>query len=224
MRKNIFALLRTFMFAAFVSVLSLSIVSCGSKKGKAVDLGLSVKWASCNVGAESPEDYGSYFAWGETEVKDDYAPFGYKFRTGTGMTLTKYCTENYYGNVDNKTVLDPVDDTATASWGNDWRMPTLDEMKELINECTWSWTTQNGVNGYVVTGPNGNSIFLPAAGRRDRMSKEISGHGWSGDYWSATLGEDNSWNACWLFFSDGTKPGCNTHARYNGFSVRPVKE
>ena len=122
-----------------------------------VDLGLSVKWATCNVGAVSPEDYGDYFAWGETEPKDFYAWSTYKWCNGSYDTLTKYCTDSKYGTVDNKTVLDLEDDAAHVNWGGDWRMPTKAEQDELYNNCTWEWTTQNGVNGYKVTSKiNGN--------------------------------------------------------------------
>jgi hypothetical protein len=129
-----------------------------------VDLGLSVKWATCNVGATKPEEYGDYFAWGETTPKDAYDWSTYKWCNGGPSTQTKYCTNSSYGTVDNKTTLDLSDDAACANWGGSWRMPTRAEQDELRNNCTWTWTTQNGVNGYKVTGTNGNSIFLPAAG------------------------------------------------------------
>ena len=134
--------------------------------GEAIDLGLpsGTKWANMNVAASTPEEYGGYYAWGETEEKDNYSWSTYKWCRGSYDTQTKYCTDSSYGTVDNKTVLDPEDDVAHVKWGGTWRMPTLDEQKELLNKCTWNWTTQNGVNGYKGTGPNGNSIFLPAAG------------------------------------------------------------
>lgn len=130
----------------------------------AVNLGLSVKWAACNVGASSPEEYGGYYAWGETEEKSDYSWDTYKWCNGSWDSMTKYCTDSYCRTVDNKTVLDPEDDVAHVKLGGSWRMPTLDEIEELCNECTWTSTTYNGVKGQLVTGPNGNSIFLPAAG------------------------------------------------------------
>ena len=132
-----------------------------------VDLGLSVKWATCNVGATTPEGYGDYFAWGETSPKNDYSWSTYKYCKGSETTLTKYNTNSSNGTVDNKTTLDLSDDAARANWGGKWRMPTQAEQEELINNCTWTKTTQNGVNGYKVTSKtNGNSIFLPAADRR----------------------------------------------------------
>ena len=141
-----------------------------------VDLGLSVKWATCNVGANSPEEYGDYFAWGETKPKDSYKWSTYKWCNGSKDKLTKYCKESYYGRVDNKTVLDLVDDAAHVNLGGAWRMPTKEEIRELKDNCTWTWTTQNGVNGYLVTSKkNDNSIFLPAAGYRSGSDLEYAG-------------------------------------------------
>ena len=130
-----------------------------------VDLGLSVKWATMNVGATSPEEYGYYFAWGETEPKDYYHSSTYKWCNGSYNNLTKYCIDSDFGTVDNKTVLDLADDAAHINWGGAWRMPTVEEQQELLNNCTWTWTTQNGVNGYLVTSKkNGNSFFLACSG------------------------------------------------------------
>ena len=135
-----------------------------------VDLGLpsGLKWATMNVGASKPEEYGDYFAWGETEPKKEYSWLNYKFELSTDNNgpFSKYVTNSSYGTVDNKTVLDPEEDAAHVNWGGSWRMPTEEEWTELRTNCTWTWTTQNGVNGRLVTGPNGKSIFLPAAGRR----------------------------------------------------------
>ena len=122
-----------------------------------VDLGLSVKWATFNVGATSPEEYGDYFAWGETEPKETYSWATYKWCDGTDANITKYNT------IDGKTILEPTDDAAQVHRGDKWRMPTKAECQELIDSCTWEWTTSNNISGYRVTGPNGNSIFLPAA-------------------------------------------------------------
>lgn len=132
-----------------------------------VDLGLSVKWATCNIGAVYPENAGSYFAWGELEEKTDYSWVTYKWCNGTYNSITKYCVDASNGIVDNKTVLELEDDVAHAKWGGKWRMPTATEMQELIdtNKCTWIWEMWNGMPGYkVVSKLNGNSIFLPAAG------------------------------------------------------------
>ena len=189
--------------------------------GVAVDLGLSVKWASCNVGASSPEEYGGYFAWGEIEEKSVYGYVTYKWYNGSEETMTKYNTSSYWGPVDNKTMLEPEDDVAHVKWGDGWRMPTLDEMQELVDECTWTWTTLNGVNGYNVTGPNGNSIFLPAAG--DRESVHIDALGANGYYWSSTVCSGEDYQAHNLYFgSEGS--WCNSYDRSNGRPVRPVTE
>ena len=135
----------------------------------AVDLGLpsGTLWADRNVGADAPEAYGDYFAWGEIEPKTTYSWSNYKWCNGSYNTLTKYCTNSSCGTVDNKTTLDPEDDAAYVNMGSEWRMPTVIEIRELYsNICTWDSATKNGVEGFKVTGPNGNCIFIPAAGRR----------------------------------------------------------
>ena len=187
-----------------------------------VDLGLpsGLKWATCNVGASKPEDYGGYYAWGETQEKSNYDWNTYKWCKGSYDTITKYCTTSGYGTVDNKTVLDPEDDVAHVKWGGTWRMPTLDEQKELLNNCTWTWTTQNGVNGYKITGPNGNSIFLPAAGCR--IGSEVYDRGSYGNYWSSSLNGYYSNYACYLLFDSGYHDWNYYYHRYYGHSVRPV--
>ena len=185
-----------------------------------VDLGLSVKWATCNVGASKPEEYGDYFAWGETQPKDYYDWSTYKWCNGSYNTLTKYNNSSSYGTVDNKTVLDKTDDAAAVNWGGSWRMPTMAEQGELCEQCTWTWTTQNGVNGYKVTSKkNGNSIFLPAAGYRYGSSLFYAGS--YGFYWSSSLITGNPYYACGLGFYSGSV-GWNYDDRGYGFSVRPV--
>ena len=186
---------------------------------EAVDLGLSVKWANMNVGAISPEDYGDHFAWGETEPKSNYAVTTYKLSNGTWNTLTKYNFNSSYGTVDNKIVLDPEDDAAHVNWGGSWRMPTDAEWTELRTKCTWTWTTENGLNGRRVTGPNGKSIFLPAAGDRDGTDLEYAG--FYGYYWSSSLYTGNPVLACLVYFSSGNV-GRDYFTRYYGRSVRPV--
>ena len=186
---------------------------------EAVDLGLSVKWATFNVGATKPEEYGGYYAWGETEEKDTYNWSTYKWCNGSYYTQTKYCTDSYYGTVDNKTVLDPEDDVAHVKWGGSWRMPTKAEQDELRTNCTWTWTTQNGVKGYKVTGTNGNSIFLPAAG--NRYGAYLYDSGSYGRYWSSSLDVGSSYNAYYLYFDSGHY-GWGSNNRYIGQSVRPV--
>ena len=184
-----------------------------------VDLGLSVKWATCNVGATKPEEYGDYFAWGETEPNTTYYWSTYKYCNGSSSSLTKYCTNSSYGTVDNKTTLDLSDDAARANWGGSWRMPTKAEQDELRNNCTWTWTTQNGVNGYKVTGTNGNSIFLPAADYR--YGSSFSSAGSAGFYWSSSLDTDDPDIAYELTFHSGNVYW-NGYSRVYGQSVLPV--
>lgn len=188
-----------------------------------VDLGLSVKWATCNVGANAPEEYGDYFAWGEpagcNSGKTNFSWSDYKWSNGSCDSLTKYCISEDYGTVDKKTILDSEDDAATVNWDSLWRMPTMEEQRELFDKCTWTWATKNGVNGCNIVGPNGNSIFLPAAGYLNIDG--IQGAGTGGEYWSSSLSASGSYNAYGLSF------GMNCQSRYDdnryfGFSVRPV--
>lgn len=187
-----------------------------------VDLGLSVKWATCNVGADSPEDYGDYFAWGETKPKSTYDWSNYKWCQGSRHTITKYCTDSYFGTVDNKTQLDLSDDAAHVNWGGSWRMPTIDELIELEQKCSWTWTTRNGVEGYKVS-RNGNSIFLPAAGYRDYSS--LYEASWEGYYWSSSLYadglEDASEDAGCVDVASGSVDW-GYDSRCYGLPVRPV--
>lgn len=183
---------------------------------KYVDLGLSVKWATCNVGADKPEDYGGYYAWGETTTKsryDWYNCFDY---------LDVIDDWNIY-KIGGKTKLEPNSghDTARENWGGTWRMPTVEELEELYSRCGWKRSTKGNHDGYVVTGPNGNSIFLPAAGYRyDARSVDL---GESGSYWSSTLSSSNSRDAQDLYFSRGYLV-ISSGYRWSGRSVRPVTE
>ncbi|MBR5238500.1 MAG: fimbrillin family protein [Paludibacteraceae bacterium] len=190
-----------------------------------VDLGLpsGLKWATCNVGADYPEDYGDYFAWGETEPKTNYSWSTYKYGTGEDQ-LTKYCDNDWHGKdgfTDDKTVLDLEDDAAHVNWGGAWRMPTNAEQNELRTKCTWTRTKQNGVNGYIVTGPNGNSIFLPAAGYKGGSS--LYDAGTYGCYWSSSLGANYPYNGIYMYFTSDNKGSSNQY-RYCGCSVRAVCE
>lgn len=198
-----------------------SIPSNGTENGYAyVDLGLSVKWATMNVGASKAEEYGDYFAWGEIEPKDYYDWGTYKWCNGSANTLTKYNTSSSYGTVDNKTQLDLIDDAAYMNWGGKWRMPTDAELTELREQCTWTWTTQNEVNGYKVTSKsNGNSIFLPAAGYRFASSLHRAGsHGY---YLSSLLSTDYSYGVCYVSF-DCSNMAMGNGYRFNGLPLRPV--
>ena len=183
-----------------------------------VDLGLSVKWATCNVGATKPEEYGDYFAWGETTTKSIYNWTTHKWFDGS--SLTKYDPYLGFGTMDNKKTLELSDDAGCANWGGNWRMPTSAERNELFENCTWAWTTLNGVEGYKVTSKsNGNSIFLPAAGIRSGSSLYRAGS--EGFYWSSSLDIDYPEGASILRFGSDRVYGYS-HARGNGLSVRPV--
>ena len=186
-----------------------------------VDLGLSVKWATFNVGANSPAEYGDFFAWGETTPKNKYNWNNYKYANGDYNKLTKYCGDSSYGNEgfsDTLVELQAEDDAAHANWGGNWRMPTIAEWWELFSQCDGIWTTQDGSNGYRVTGPNGNSIFLPAAGRHRDETDYFHLVGSRGEYWSSSLDKDIG--AVGVFFS--VFPGEMTCTRGCGLSVRPV--
>ena len=193
---------------------------------KSVDLGLSVKWATCNVGANKPEEYGDYYAWGETEPKDFYFWDTYKYCDGTYNSLTKY-TDSAYGKdgfSDNKSVLDPEDDVAHVKWGGNWRIPTKEELEELRTKCTWTSTTLNGVKGYSVTsnvdGYTDRSIFLPATGMRIRQ--------WTlntdtiGRFWGNSIVTGDDYDAVYLDFNFSRGPGRFSIIRCLGQCVRPV--
>ena len=188
-----------------------------------VDLGLSVKWATCNVGASSPEEYGNYFAWGEITPKSIYYWSTYKYCNGSSTTMTKYCTSSSYGTVDDWTTLNLSDDAAHAHWGGNWRMPTEAEQNELINNCTWTWTTDYrgiGVSGYIVKSKtNSNSIFLPATGYCADTNLEEAGS--FGTYWSSSLYLNGSDRAYYLGFDSGDVAR-HYGSRYYGRSVRAV--
>ena len=193
---------------------------------EAVDLGLpsGLKWASFNLGASKPQEFGYYYAWGETEPKDDYSWPTYKW--GKDGSLTKYCyngRDGYDGFKDNKVFLEVMDDAASVALGGKWRMPTSEEQQELMNMCSWKWTTMDGVEGRKVTGPNGNSIFFPAA-------KSRRGTGFynyprpNGFYWSSSIDMENTsfWAMCMVILDVSVKR--DGFPREDGFSVRPVSE
>lgn len=232
MKKKVFELLRMFVLVALAPVLSTSLVSCNPENGEeemsylAVDLGLSVKWAACNVGAEIPEGLGAYYAWGELAEKYNYVWTEYKWSKTDGdnyKIVTKYCTNSKYGDVDNKSVLEAEDDVARVKWGGNWRLPTKEEFKELRDKCTSEWVSVNGVNGYKFTGPNGNSIFLPASGRRS-YEYQIDDEGVEGHYWSSTISETDCFMAFSLAFSEKERPRQIKTSRWVGLSVRSVIE
>ncbi len=190
-----------------------------------VDLGLpsGTKWATCNVGASKPTEYGDYFAWGETKPKEDYSIETYKWCKGSDDSMTKYCTKSSYGTVDNKDVLEAEDDAATANWGSAWRMPTRAEQEELLEGCDWEWVEDfngSGVNGQLGTSKkNGATIFLPAAG--DRLDADLFSVGSSGCYWSSSLSEYYPYYASCLYFRGDIIVWRNDY-RGVGRSVRAV--
>ena len=173
----------------------------------AVDLGLSVKWARVNLGANEPEEYGDYYAWGETSPKGAFNWSNYTFGTSKNGPFSKYVLDADHGTIDHKTVLDLEDDAAHVKLGGDWRMPTEEEIHELMYYCNWTWTTRNGVPGYRVSRDTGQSIFLPANGKISGSSP--SDVGTEGDYWSASLSADGSNFAFSPYFNSSNRNGGN---------------
>ncbi len=195
-----------------------------------VDLGLpsGTLWATCNIGAENPEDYGDYFAWGETtgynSGKTTFNWSTYTLCNGSSSTMKKYCTNSSYGTVDNKTELDPEDDAAYVNWGSVWRMPTRAQWDELYNSSytTTTWTTLNGEYGRKISKKSDSNvyIFLPAAGYRgDSRLNGVCGYG---NYWSRSLITSSSYSAYYLYFDSSYLYTVNNDGRYYGRSVRPV--
>ena len=177
---------------------------------QAIDLGLpsGTKWASCNVGANKPEEYGDYYAWGETTTKKEYTYDNYLYyKNGKYLNIGADISGTQY-------------DVARAKWGGKWRIPTKDEVKELVDNCKYEWTTLNGVKGGKFTGPNGNSIFLPAAGYRWYGDLDDAGEG--GNYWSSAQYPGYSGIAYCLGFGSGNAYWYYGYYRYYGRSVRPV--
>ena len=217
---------------------------------EAIDLGLSFKWASCNLGASSPEEYGDYYAWGEIEPYYEpgfaqssspawkpgksagYDWVSYRWCNGTQDTLTKYLahrtTHSANKTFDGRMQLEMSDDAARVNLGSNWRIPTLDEWRELIDNCTWTWTTMNGVNGYKATsniaGYTGRWIFLPATGGRTDTTLTTSGDG--GCYWTATLArpfQNFVAYRCYYFSFDDDSKGISLIYRFIGYSIRPIQ-
>lgn len=190
-----------------------------------VDLGLpsGLLWATCNVGANVPEEYGDYFAWGETQPKDYYDFNTYQHCNGWHGWLTKYCSKSNYGYngyTDTLTILEPCDDAAFVNWNNGWRIPTNEEGFELINYTTCTFTTLNGVNGFRFTASNGNSIFLPAAGYYENDVLYCIGE--LANYWLSTLDTTFPDEANSIHILSSLNMG-NGNYRNTGLSVRPVR-
>ena len=192
------------------------------------DLGLSVKWASYNLGASSPEGFGYFYAWGETETKSDYSWSTYKFGTSVSGPFSRYNTKSSYGNVDNLTILltgPEGDDVASKILGGNWRIPTQNEWKELQNDCTWEWVTINGIEGYKITGDKtgfkNKWIFLPAAG--GKQGTDYVNTGAHGNYWSSSLNDRYPYDAWNVIFYQGTV-SIKNFSRYYGRTIRPVHD
>lgn len=191
-----------------------------------VDLGLpsGTLWATMNIGANSPEEYGDYFAWGETAPKDVYKWDNYQWSNGTRFNkLIKYCTNSSYGYngfVDDKTELEPEDDAARANWGSHWCMPSVEQLDEILSQCNWQWTTMNGVKGYRVS-KNGKSIFFPAAGYY--FGDTLYSTGTIAYYWSRMVNASKSYQAYYLWFHSQGNHERNYGDRDSGFTVRAVR-
>lgn len=188
--------------------LSSEYVDLPTPVGQEVDLGLTVNWANHNVGATAPEEYGGYYAWGETKMKHEYTEGNYFYRSDNG-----------YVNIGSD-ISGTSYDVARVRWGGDWRMPTYDEIKELQDKCSWEFAEVNGVSGRKVIGPNGNSIFLPATGLHDT---ELVGRGLVGWCWCGTIGDGYSNNVYIFGFGRDVYSAIMADYRYIGMTVRPVK-
>ena len=233
------------LISSLIIILAIHVACIAQRNHEYVDLGLpsGTLWATCNVGANNPEDPGDYFAWGETETyyssggntdnpvwKTGKSSSGYDWPTykfckdGDSRKLIKYCSESKYGYngyTDSCTVLEKSDDVAYQKWGSDWCMPTQSQFQELKDKCSWTWTSKNGMNGYEAKGPNGKTIFIPAAGFRH--GTPLRDVGSIGFYWSSSLHTDSPYYGHDLdFYSGSVVPG-GWSGRAYGFSVRPVR-
>lgn len=195
-----------------------------------IDLGLpsGTLWAACNIGANTPEEYGDYFAWGETEPKNYYSCENYQYCNGceyNGIylnTLTKYCNNalfGYNGYTDTLSLLQMKDDAATANWGQGWRIPTKEEWEELLNNTTGQFTSLNDVNGILLTATNGAMLFLPAAGFHGDNSSWYVGN--LGNYWACSL-DENEPDGAWGLGFTSSEGYMSTSFRFCGRSVRAV--
>lgn len=219
---------------SFLAVTSCADIFEDSGSKGAVDLGLSVKWATCNLGASSPEQSGDFYAWGEIKPKTAFSWDNYKWtyeeKSSYGEVIllrSKYNSNTNQGKVDKKTNLDPEDDAARVKLGGNWRMPTKREFQELIDNCTWTLTTQNGVDGYEVTSKsNGNSIFLPFTGfygpkGNDNPDGATLSHKDQGNLWISDM-DGTSTVTC--YFKKGKPGGWWGTNRECGMAIRPVSD
>lgn len=192
----------------------------------AVNLGLSVFWATCNIGANDPAEYGDFFAWGELEPKTEYTWENYRFRkegnSDQTLVITKYNSIESHGPVDGKSALEPEDDVAHVRLGGKWRIPTAAEFKELIDSCDWTWTNRKGIIGYnVKSRVNGKSIFLPSTGYI--FQEGLHGEEYGGYYWMANTHATTSSKAQRLFFTPKLQ-NVGLYYRCLGQPVRPVSD
>lgn len=182
-----------------------------------VDLGLSVCWATCNVGAETVSDYGNHYSWGELEPKSVYHWNTYEYYVKDSENED---SEGHFIDIGDE-IGGTQYDVAHVEWGGDWRMPTYIELQELLNRCMFTFTSRNRVEGLEVRGPNGKTIFLPYAGYYIGDTDEPSYPGTNGSYWSGTVkygdGESNAY-----YFVFGKQYRADYTVRYCGNSVRPV--
>ena len=183
-----------------------------------VDLGLpsGTKWAVCNFGAKSAKDPGNYYAWGEVYSKATFSWKNYKYSGNTSNSLTKYCTKSSYGKVDNKTSLEADDDRVKTEYGYYWSIPTKDDWQELMDKCTWSRFGDD----FMVRGPNGSIILLPAAGYQDGLNTYDVGK--EGYYWATSIDEGSPDDA-WYMHVKNAKPELYSYYRYQGRCIRPVQ-
>ena len=233
---------KTFFYKSLVlfmaAVATVSFTSCGDDDddtdntisaydSHAVDLGLpsGLKWSDQNLGANAPEGAGDHYAFGELTPKEDYSFDTYRF--GDANALTKYVSQDQSGDYgkdgffDNKTILDRSDDVASVKLKGKWRIPTVEEWNELNDNCTWTWTKKNGIDGYVVTGPSGNSIFLPVTGYR--YGNVLHNETEYGTYWTATLGDGRS-DYAQVFGIYASGHFVYRYLRDHGYIIRPVRE
>lgn len=194
-----------------------------------VDLGLSVLWATCNIGATNPWDFGTYFAWGETKEKNDYSWETYEYCDEDEKKLTKYCTDKKYGIVDNKVSLDKEDDAAIVNWGDEWRMPTQDELAELYKNCTRTFTynyRNTGVAGFIfqskIEGYTDKHIFMPSAGFKEGL--KLTNDGPNAGWWASDLYPTFKTSTAIILFYYRLNTGMAGELRCNGWPIRPVSD
>ena len=223
------------IFLLMAIILPFALISCGDDKDEPavqddyVDLCLSsgTLWATRNVGADKPEDIGDYFAWGETTPKMAYVVENYKwggYDSNGQFYLSKYNDNAWYGPIDNKNELDPADDAASVHYPHG-RMPSDEQIRELCTKCSWQWAQRNGVNGQLVTGPNGNTIFLPVTGYYYGSKGSLEEGGSVGTCWTRTLNPADALNARCMFWGDWDDRGweCGAILRTSGLTVRAVR-